>query len=357
MILGTRRSGWRPILAFLAGPASLFAQVLEVPDAVQAGTGAIRIEHLASVGTDPDGPWLSRLTSIDVDSEGYFVAAPTYDRGRIAVFDATGTHRGSFGRAGSGPGEFNAPVLGIRVGPGDSVNVFEGPRHTVLEPKAAGFVRLGMLPTHPRNIEFAENGSLIVVAPLATDEGVKLVHIMAPDGRVVRSFVDGSDDDPRFWYGGTRVIARAPDGNLWLGTPHRYEIELWSARQGRLRGIRREASWFPAWSETPRPGWENPVLTGIVQEGPFLWTLVTVPDPDAEPLDPTVELPVEDTDLDRLLDSVVEVLDLRAGRVVARHRFKEHLVGFRGGRPVVYTRREEEPGNIVLDVYRLHLEQ
>lgn len=103
MILGTRRSDWLPILTFLAGPASRFAQVLEIPDAVQAGAGAIRIEHLASVGAARDGPWLSRLTSIDMDSEGYFFAAPTYERGQIAVFDAAGTQRGSFGdRAGTG---------------------------------------------------------------------------------------------------------------------------------------------------------------------------------------------------------------------------------------------------------------
>jgi hypothetical protein len=357
MILGTRRTGWLLILNVLAGPAPLFAQVLEIPDPVQARTATIQLEHLASIGMDPDGPWLSRMTSIDIDSEGYSYAAPTYERGQIAVFDAAGTHRGSFGRAGSGPGEFNAPVLGIRVGPGDSVHVFDGPRHTVLKPKAAGFVRLGMLPTHPRDIEFADDGSLIVVAPLATGEGVRLVHVMSRDGRAERSFVDGSEYDPRFWYGGTRVIARAPDGGLWLGIPHRYEIELWSARGEMVRRIRRDAPWFPAWSETPRSGWDNPVLTGIVQEGPFLWTLVRVPDPDAEPLDPTVELTVEDTDLDRLLDSVVEVLDLRTGRVVARHRFKRYLVGFRAGRPVVYTKREEESGNIVLDVYRLHVAQ
>lgn len=342
-------------LIFIVVPVRTHPQQVVIPNEVRQGAGEIRLERLAVVGRDPAGPAFSRMTSLAMDRDGYFYAGATYERGELAVFDPTGAFERRFGRRGQGPGEFASPIMRIVVGPGDSIHVFEGPRYTVLAPRAAGFGRLRNLPVNPRGAAFTPEGRLIVVGPASAPEGVRLVHIMDADGEVVESLAAAPDFDFRRSHAFDRAIANAPDGNLWVGHATRYMIELWSPGTGMLRHVRREAPWFREWTGDPAGVWENPMLAALVQDGRYLWTLIRVPDSDAKAWDPTVEQRVDAIDLSERFDTVVEVLDLAAGRVAARERFRDYFWGFLNERPVVYVQREDEYGTIVLEVFRLRL--
>jgi hypothetical protein len=343
------------VLLFLQSPAAGSAQSLVIPDRVQPLT-RIRVEHLATIGTDPDGPLLSRLTTLAMDSEQFFLAAPTHERGIVAVFDRRGAFQGAFGREGRGPGEFAAPVQRVLVGPGDSIHVLEGPRHTVLLPRASGFARLRTLPFVPRDVGFAVDGRMIAAAPLPLrGDTTGLVHVLSPGGGIAQVLVHATRHDPRYPFESHRVVGSAAGDSLWIGHVRRYEIELWSARQGRLGGIRRDAPWFAEWSGESGLEWTSPRLAAVVQEGRYLWTLVTIPGAAARPQDTGESRPVSEIDLNEYFDTVIEVLDLRTARVVARRQVPGHLAGFLGGGPVVYARREGPQGEVLLDIYRLRL--
>ncbi|HEX8906337.1 MAG TPA: hypothetical protein VF771_15925, partial [Longimicrobiaceae bacterium] len=59
----------------------------------------IVLERVVTLGSSGE-PALGRMTELAVDSRGRFFAAPTYDPGKIVMYDARGTVTRMFGRSG-----------------------------------------------------------------------------------------------------------------------------------------------------------------------------------------------------------------------------------------------------------------
>lgn len=336
-------------------PANGAAQTV-VPNEVIEGM-EIRRDRMQAIGTDPDGPLLSPLTSIARDSRGFYYVSGGYEPGAILIFDSRGAYLDRFGRAGRGPGEFSQPILQLHVGPGDSIAVFDGPRYTLLEPGAKAFVRLRILPFLPREASFTEHGRLVVVAPLdVSRERTALLHIISPEGEVEQSFVTPANYDPRRPYDEYRVLARAAGDRIWVGNVRRYEIQLWSISEARaLHAFVREAPWYPEWLDEDEGTWAKPKLRSMVQDGQFLWTMIVIADPDLDVRSADLSRPLEDIDWNEEFDTVIEVIDLQAQRVVARSRFDEHLGAFLGGEPIVYVQRQGSLHQRILETYRLRV--
>lgn len=214
------------LLLVTSSPSGTGAQEpVSIPDDPSCTGCEIRLERVATVGLD--GPLLSRLRSLAMDSDGWFYVGSTYEPGVIAVYDPTGRHVRNIGREGEGPGEFRGLARPF-VGPEDTVHVFEHVRHTVLAPRAEEFVRLRTLPLPPNWVAFTPDGTLLI----------------------------------------------------------QHALLIWTLEGQRLRTYRREAAWFPDWSRkrTTQITTENPMLSDIFQDGEGrVWTVIRVPDPAREP--------------------------------------------------------------------------
>lgn len=358
MIASLRALALSLLLQAAATVAHAAAQAVRIPDAVECRGCTIDADTIAIIGDDPEGPALSRLSSIAMDSSGYFYVGSTYEPGELAVFGPHGEYLRSFGRSGSGPGEFSSRLMRVRVGPREHVHVIEGPRYTVLSPKAESFLRLHTLPFLPRGLGFTGDGRLVVSAfPVPSRGPVPLVHVIGSDGQVHQSFVELSGFDVDHSYQARRVIASGPGATLWVGRVSSYEIGLWSLDGGRrLSSIRRDASWFPEWSGESRGALEHPRLTSLVQDSSgMLWTLTAVPDAASDAGDGPIR--IAQTDLNDHFDTVIEVIDPTTQRVFVRTKWPEYFPRFLGGQPVVFVRSEGQLGEILVTVLRLRVQE
>src|SRR4051812_40140785 len=85
----------------------------------------------ASSGDEIGGDVLAYMA---IDSRGRIFVSDRAALGAIQIFDTTGRRIGKVGRDGKGPGEYNPYGVGLKVGAGDSVHVFDARngRHSVL---------------------------------------------------------------------------------------------------------------------------------------------------------------------------------------------------------------------------------
>lgn len=95
-----------------------------------------------------------------------------------------------------------------------------------------------------------------------------------------------------------------------------YEVELWESNT-LVRALRREVEWFPPDQESH--GWEekpSPMLAGIAADDSLLWVFAFTADERWAEAGAT-------RDWDRFIDTRIEVIDWRRGRVLASQRFDE----------------------------------
>lgn len=92
------------------------ARPASAPLAVSVSVPGWRVEPAAAVGPDAGSDaQLFNVVSVTEDPEGRFYAVNFSDK-RVLVFDSTGRHLRTLGRAGRGPGEFRTPVRAAAVG-------------------------------------------------------------------------------------------------------------------------------------------------------------------------------------------------------------------------------------------------
>jgi hypothetical protein len=324
---------WRWLLVLVASLAvpsipATGQDVVEIPRQPGCRGCSIEFQRIATLG-QADGPGIIEgdNTSAVADGRGRYFLYYAY-RPWVKVYDAQGRFIKSLGREGEGPGEFRGVGI-VRVSAGDTIHVFDGdnPTHSVFSPSLE-FVRSNRLQIVPQVTGVALGGNRAVLAvPIHTPERVGLPLHLVDRGRLVRSF--GSESGayrPDIPYFDDRAIAPASGGNLWVAHRNRYQIELWSTDGRKLREYRRSVEWFPPllrnWSispNTPPPTrlqqvWEDP-------EG-RLWVKMGVADRNwrravrrGGPHGYTI-----DND-DDYLDTVIEVIEPRRGRVLASRRF------------------------------------
>lgn len=330
-----------------------------VPSTPACPACRIVLDPVATLGAAGDPP-LSRLTWVTVDSRGRFFAAPTYNRGEIAMYDAGGRFVRRFGRPGRGPGEFSGPIHMLRAGPGDSIHVFEGPRHTVLAPALASFGSVRLLPVQPDGLAFLGDGRMVAHRMVMGRGGVgQPLHVIDPAGRIARSFAGTEKWDPAKLYQGMRNIAPAAGNRVWSAHVGSYRVELWGPDGSNPLTVVRNASWFRPWGhEVGRfaEARERPRVVGVAEDRQGrLWVSILVRDPKRRPASGTREVPITEIDSNAEFDTILEVLDPRSGRLLAHRRFEQSIPEFIGDGTMVINRREDADGNIVVDVWRTRL--
>lgn len=272
-------------------------------------------------------------------SERFWVVFPS---GPPQAYDNEGKFVGAVGRLGRGPGEFESP-LGALLLPGDSVLVFDGAlgRATVIDPtlKARRSIRLpwplqpGVLLRWPASVIMRGLAGSVA----STEYSLHDVSFQQDQAEVQRSFGSIGADTPSRW-GSTaqfQTLAAAGDGGVWSAPRSRYEVHKWTGRGEHVESLHRRPSWFA--EESPRHvGSRNipppPVVAAIQEdrEG-LLWVFLRIPAENwrlgwtRTPIG-VKEYPVELIDVERLYDTMIEVIDPGAGVVLARERLNGYLI-------------------------------
>ncbi len=141
-----------------------------------------------------------------------------------------------------------------------------------------------------------------------------------------------------------------------------YRIEQWDTAGRKRQEIVRRSDWFRPHRRAPtyRPGEVPPPRLNAIRQDRSgrLWTLSTVADPDWESAFERSDRAQEGVefsgDLNRYFDTVIEVIDLAAGRVLASRKVDDYLIVFASDDLVVSSRLTAE-AIPKIDIWRVRL--
>jgi len=327
----------------------------------------IAIEHVVALG-DSDGPGAiaEYVYAIQRDSRGRFYTVGGNGDDRIpAVYDASGRFLQRLGRVGRGPGEFlgAAAMLLLR----DSIYIFDqgNARLAVLSPQYQP-VRTAPIPRSTLTATFAGDSTLILNAEVNDRERIGLpFHRFDIAGNYVASFGDPTTRPSPRSPAPVFRLARANGGGFWAApATGEYRIEKWGAQGVKHFEVHRRVAWFEpyqkAWAPTPdRP--PPPTISALWEDGEgLLWVISAVGDPNwqqglgAGRRGEGGQTYYPWLDHSRLFDSMVEVIDPRAGVVLASQRLDVAL-WISIGDGLFSSLDERADGSPRHDVWRLRL--
>jgi hypothetical protein len=357
--------GWKTIAlsACIAAPGVEAQAPISVPSAVSCPGCSIQREQILRI-VDTEPAWLGDHIFLSRDSNGRFHAASNTDSpGRIHVLDSAGRKVGIYGNGkGRGPGEGELTVSPF-FGPGDTAYVYDSAlaRVSVWSPDRK-LVRTFASPGGIISAFLVDAKTLVIASNVPTREhaGWPLHMVDVVNGSVRKSF--GRSDGYRYDMAGAnaRRIAQSADGGIWSSHFFEYVLEKWSKDGTLTRTLRRDVDWVrPRDARTGAPGstilaiWED-------REG-LLWVMIQVPDQRYAQNHARLEDPgdgmgkrIRGRDRNGLRDTIIEVIDPRAGRLLATRRFDEHMNGLGGAAPV-YSYNEDPQGNPQYNVYSFRL--
>lgn len=278
------------------------------------------------------------------------------------LFTARGTLIRVIGSIGDGPGEFRA-ARSVAFGPGDSVAVLdEQLRRVSVLTGEHRFVRSFISPAWVNAFAWLEGGDLVFSGILPDRERVGFaMHSMTSTGEHLRSF--GENRSP----GRADATARSvrhfyplPARGL-LAAPRfgEYALEEWRSDGNLVARWARAAPWFSPRTPSPENPFEAQVLAIIPESADRTWVLLVVPDTQWKDGLRSRQLPggeqtYEIVDPDKVFDSVIELIDRRAGRVVTRRRFNETFFGLLQPSHVVRLIRNSGGSRALIQALVLH---
>lgn len=336
-------------IAFVAALAACRADVPEsgVPltgdiDIGRAACAECVIELSDSLTIGGQHGWdvLSEYASVGMDRRGNLIIADFQAfPNQVVLFNpASGKPPVIAGKPGDGPGEIRQ--ISNAWMDDDGLHIFDGRlmRETVFDSTGAvqreyayrfGAVRkMGMRWPLP-------GGKLLVNATIASSEAAGYpLHVLDAERNLERSFgADTAMQLPGYIDLNVRSTLLAADGGIWQARGNEYRIEKWTMDGRRQLTLTRRPSWFEPWSTVATTDYmaapPPPRIAGLFEDAGngLLWVVILVPDENYRPTkrisDP--ETPVVTAELGRYFDTVLEVIDIRTGRLVKSHRFDEFL--------------------------------
>ena len=338
----------------LAAAPALSAQappVARIPDRVSCEACTIDLKHVVTlVASDGEGMLNAIPFAATTDRAGrYWVVV----NGELPqLFSASGQFLRRFGGTGQGPGEFSGPINVISL-PGDSMLVIDGTlqRATVVTP-ALHTGRTITLPfvAHPAVVQRwpdnvwmnnANQDALVRGGPLHR------LNFGAANAELHQSFGPASEPTTRPGGNGrAQLIARGRDF-MWAADKYQYRLTSWTPAGVARSVVERRPEWFAtvsrAWignPTTPPP----PVIAGIHEDSAgYMWVYISVPSPQWRAAWSRIastrgDVPARQIAIENLWRSVIEVIDIKRGEVVAR-RFMDDWVAlvFADGRVATGT--------------------
>jgi hypothetical protein len=283
------------------------------------------------------------------------------------VFSSEGKYITAIGREGKGPGEFMNPGPAV-FAPGDTLYVFDGSlRRAIIFDPAGAVVRTFSIPSQinlGHGAVFLTPSRLVVNLPLAMSPpftGVKYHLADVTTGEITGSF--GKTDDPAQNMGTRRfrTLARASESSFWSVTMAEYRVERWNALSLQCEAVFiRESAWFspPTQAELQRD-FRRPVprVSDIrVDDQERLWVLASVPREGWEKLFYGPDSATYRKNPSALQQSVIEVIDVKTRRVLARQSFSQIFENLTDDREGVYVYTFTPDEAAALTIFRLELQ-
>jgi hypothetical protein len=341
--------------------------VVVIPDAVECDQCAIVTRKLVTLGnSDGPGSLPGMIQAIAVDGRGryWIIANPEMP----SVYDASGRFVATVGRRGSGPGEFQIPLDAAPV-PGDSMLVLDGAgRATVFDPElhAARTVAVtaGFFPVHVIDWPSSVVANGFVGGAQAGTLPLHRLTFADRAAGVLASFGPANDHTgPNAYAWVMQRISPAVGDGFWSADWARYRLTHWTAIGKTILTLERKPSWFlhefgggfGSAQEPPDPG-----ISAILEDSTgLLWVFAKVPASTwrgAWPsgAHPGRGIPVQQIAHEKLFRTVIEVIDPRRRRVVARQTIPEYIVAaLPGPRAAAYVVSGD--GTPRIEILRLEL--
>ena len=328
----------------------------------------ISLELVAVLGVGHEGNYLTNRSVVSVESRGYYYVGPTVEQGFINVYDNFGRFLNTIGGYGAGPGEIE-DISRIAVSSEDTLYVYDNMLHRFNLYALNGlFIRSFHFPVIPQFMCTLEDGQIAVSAPIYTDSRASYqYHILDRWGKTRRSFEEVEARSPQASWSTLKPIAwsLSSESLLWSSEFRTYEVSLRDQRGRKVLILQRDVPWFKAWTErspgTPHSTPPESIIKGMIDLGSDrLLTLSSVADSNWKPVNSERDatgherfLPLEV--MDTLYDSIIELIDIADGQVLASQRF-EFMISDLVGRNRIYRARELDDGSSIREIYRINLE-
>ena len=283
----------------------------------------------------------------------------------VYQFDSQGAYRRTWAKSGAGPGEVRS-VTSLALLSSDSVAVFDGGlgRVTIytVDGRAA---RSFAFPARVNAAVELSDGRLVVNADIPTPELIGLpLHVIDRDGHIVRSFggLQGGVYRPDFPYQSLRVLAVDGTDGVWGAGRTAYEVSKYGTDGLAAKTLVRDVEWFvpylhkrPVNPDTPLDSW----LRGIrALRGGEVLVVVNVPqegwqDNLGSPTrNQSGDVAYLDIAVDRVFDTVLEIVDTETLQVVAAGRHEAYLSLVLDSEHFA-SYRQDASGMPFIDVWRL----
>lgn len=274
---------------------------------------SIEFHEVARLRGSADGP--DPGVPVALGPGGAYVT-PTYGRGEVAVWSASGEFVRTVGKGeGSGPGEFDH-ASSLLVGSDSVINILPGLPLWHRYSWSGAFLETVRVPTGAATTFMAMTGDGTLVTPAMTEPGLPLI--------VWRRGADSVQviDSPRSITGRSRHYLRgSSETGLWSLELDRYTLRRHHPRDFGIDGhVVREVDWFPGSREDIRAR----VFDFTVDDRGLLWTLVSLQAPDA-PSAPRPRVTSEEERravVRRYRNTMIEVLTVD-GRLLASRTYEE----------------------------------
>ena len=286
----------------------------------------IRLEPMTTLGAESGDGAIATTPRVSARHPGGFrIVIPS--AGGVAtlplVYSDDGHFLGTLKAGGSVDEQFQVPLF-ARIGPGDSVWIFDGGQRALVFAPDRTYVRTAQLPVSPWDALVLPD-SRMVIAPANGDRPLPLL-LLSATGAHIRDI--GGGDSASGALHTPRWIARDADGSIWsMPMQFRWRLEHWDTTGTPLAAIDRRPGWFLPYTELfplTRQHAPQPAIEGAWADraGRF-WVLGMAADPHwplglgARQQDSLSQVIVNP---DKLFDTVLEVIDLRTGKLVASAR-------------------------------------
>lgn len=280
-----------------------------------------------------------------VASKGSYALAPTYG-GSVAVF-----RDGRFvtiGRIGGGPSEFPGELPTTMNSDAEgAVYIVHGRRVSIVDVRNAKVSTAFTLPYAPISLTPLD-GEL-----LTTSFGSKSVEAFDLVGRYA-----WKHDAPMGLKANDALLLTASgDTAFWVTSLYSYEAHLMRRDGSVIASVRRNPDWFKSDGMVPgeplhvKPA---PRIAGVIElpDGLLLF-VVNVPDRDWKP-GPPQGLPLARMRPDDYYDTILEIVNIKDSRLIARARYGQSIHLVRGSKQVWLT-KESSDGDESFEVFQPRL--
>ena len=337
------RHPWFVVLVVCAGvPRPAVAQS-PLPIAYEAGECTVQLREVLRLGDPGEPGTIGSRPEITRTAASEYIVASVENRGQLLVFDSTGAFLKSLGGNGEGPGEYRVPGR-MRPGTDGGVRILDlvNRRITHLSADGGWIETTDIRSLHGLDFADIDRGERYAVSGFGQVDDV-LSATTEVVGRAGERFASLGATAVESW---VVNFFRAPvavdgQGRVWTTRAGGYGFEAWDPEGGseplvRLVG---DPEWFDPGPPQPGAPVSSPTPSIIISlrvDRSLLWAGTWVADEDRE-VDAGVPSPL---DLDRLLDTVLDVIDPASGALIARTRRDEALRGT-GDNALLFGVRED----------------